>query len=151
LLVAALEQRFTLLFSVALMVEYEAMIRSQHLVASKLSAQDVGILLDAVASVGEPACPAYLWRPSLRDADDDMVLEVAVAPSHATRLRTLVALLMSKDFEPKAVDLAIAYLGEELAEREQARRLLRHHGISDDAINAQAAELHPQSIPALTA
>jgi hypothetical protein len=65
--------------SVALMVEYEAvMTRSQHLVASKLSAEDVGILLDAVASVGEPVRPVFLWRPSLRDADDDMVLEVAV-------------------------------------------------------------------------
>ena len=79
LLVAALEQRFTLLVSVALMVEYEAvMTRKQHLVASKLSAEDVGVLLDAVASVSEPVRPAFLWRPSLRDADDDMVLEVAV-------------------------------------------------------------------------
>jgi putative PIN family toxin of toxin-antitoxin system len=79
LLVAALEQRFTLLVSEALMVEYEAvMTRAQHLVASKLSAEDVGILLDAVASVGEPVRPVFLWRPSLRDADDDMVLEVAV-------------------------------------------------------------------------
>jgi putative PIN family toxin of toxin-antitoxin system len=79
LLVAALEQRFTLLLSVALMVEYEAMLtRTQHLAASKLSVADVGILLDAVASVGEPVRPAFLWRPSLRDADDDMVLEVAV-------------------------------------------------------------------------
>jgi putative PIN family toxin of toxin-antitoxin system len=78
-LVAALEQRFTLLVSVALMIEYEAvMTRTQHLVASKLSAEDVGILLDAVASVSEPVRPAFLWRPSLRDADDDMVLEVAV-------------------------------------------------------------------------
>ena len=79
LLVAALEQRFTLLVSVALMIEYEAvMTRTRHLVASKLSAEDVGILLDAVASVAEPVRLAFLWRPSLRDADDDMVLEVAV-------------------------------------------------------------------------
>ena len=60
LLVAALEQRFTLLVSVALMVEYEAvMTRAQHLVASKLSAEDVGMLLDAVASVGEPVRPVF--------------------------------------------------------------------------------------------
>ena len=79
LLVAALEQRFTLLVSVALMIEYEAvMTRTRHLVASKLSAEHVGILLDAVASVAEPVRLAFLWRPSLRDADDDMVLEVAV-------------------------------------------------------------------------
>src|ERR1035437_5794417 len=76
LLVAALEQRFTLLVSVALMVEYEAvMTRTQHLVASKLSAEFVWILRDAVASVGKPVRPAFLWRPSLRDAHDDMVLE----------------------------------------------------------------------------
>jgi putative PIN family toxin of toxin-antitoxin system len=79
LLAAALEQRFILLVSVALMLEYEAvMTRRQHLVASRLSAEDVGLLLDAVASVGEPIRPVFLWRPSLRDADDDMVLEVAV-------------------------------------------------------------------------
>jgi len=79
LLVAALEQRFTLLVSVPLMVEYEAvMTRAQHLLASNLSAEDVGILLDAVASVGEPVRTDFLWRPSLRDPDDDMVLEVAV-------------------------------------------------------------------------
>ena len=54
------------------------MTRTRHLVASKLSAEDVGILLDAIASVAEPVRVAFLWRPSLRDADDDMVLEVAV-------------------------------------------------------------------------
>jgi hypothetical protein len=36
------------------------------------------LLLDLIASVGEPVRPSFLWRPSLRDADDDMVLEVAV-------------------------------------------------------------------------
>jgi predicted nucleic acid-binding protein len=43
-----------------------------------LSAEDVGRLPDAIASVAEPVRLAFLWRPSLRDADDDMVLEVAV-------------------------------------------------------------------------
>jgi len=67
------------------MLEYEAvMTRKQHLAVSKLSTEDVGILLDAVAAVGEPVRPAFLWRPSLRDADDDMVLEVAV---NARRMR----------------------------------------------------------------
>jgi putative PIN family toxin of toxin-antitoxin system len=79
LLLSALEQRFILLVSVPLMLEYEAvMTRAQHLLASNLTVDDVGILLDAVASVGEPVRSAFLWRPSLRDADDDMVLEVAV-------------------------------------------------------------------------
>src|SRR5258705_2846075 len=78
LLVAALEQRFTLLVSVALMVEYEAvMTRAQHLVASKLSAEDVGLLLDAVASVGEPVRPGVFVQPSLRGGGYGIVFEGA--------------------------------------------------------------------------
>jgi predicted nucleic acid-binding protein len=77
--VAALEQRFTLLVSVPLLIEYQAvMTRAEHLAASKLSAGDVSVLLDAVASVGAPVRLAFLWRPTLRDPDDDMVLEAAV-------------------------------------------------------------------------
>jgi hypothetical protein len=49
-----------------------------HLIASGLSASEVGILLDAVASVGQPVRLAFLWRAMLRDPDDDMVLETAV-------------------------------------------------------------------------
>jgi predicted nucleic acid-binding protein len=39
---------------------------------------DVGALLDAVVLVAEPVRLAFLWRPRLRDPDDDMVLEAAV-------------------------------------------------------------------------
>ena len=79
LLVAALEKRFTLLASVPLMIEYQAvMTRPEHLKASGLSAGDVDILLDAVATVVEPVRLAFLWRPAVRDQDDDMVLEAAV-------------------------------------------------------------------------
>lgn len=79
LLVAALRRRFTLLVSVPLLVEYQAvMTRTEHLTASGLSSDDVDVLLDAVASIGEPIRLAYLWRPMLRDPDDDMVLEAAV-------------------------------------------------------------------------
>ena len=35
-------------------------------------------MLDAVAFVAEPVRLTFLWRPGLRDADDDMVLEAAV-------------------------------------------------------------------------
>jgi predicted nucleic acid-binding protein len=31
-----------------------------------------------VVSIAEPVRLAFLWRPTLRDADDDMVLEAAV-------------------------------------------------------------------------
>ena len=79
LLVAALERRFTLLASVPLMIEYEAvMTRPEHLAASGVSVDDVNVLLDAVATVVEPVRLAFLWRPAVRDPDDDMVLEAAV-------------------------------------------------------------------------
>lgn len=79
LLVAALERRLTLLASVPLMIEYQAvMTRPEHLRAAGLSAPDIDVLLDAVAAVAEPVRLAFLWRPVARDPDDDMVLEAAV-------------------------------------------------------------------------
>ena len=79
LLVMALERRFTLLASVPLMIEYQAvMTRPDHLGASGLSADEVEVLLDAVAAVAEPVRLAFLWRPAVRDPDDDMVLEAAL-------------------------------------------------------------------------
>ncbi|MER9616770.1 putative toxin-antitoxin system toxin component, PIN family [Mesorhizobium sp. M0207] len=79
LLVAALERRLTLIASVPLMIEYQAvMTRPEHLEASGRSAEDVNALLDAVAAVAEPVRLVFLWRPAVRDPDDDMVLEAAV-------------------------------------------------------------------------
>lgn len=81
LLRSALERRhgLTLLVSVPLLIEYEAvMTRAEHLKAAGLSAADVEVLLDAIAAVAEPVRLAYLWRPALPDANDDMVLEAAV-------------------------------------------------------------------------
>lgn len=79
LVIAALERRFTLLASVPLMIEYQAVLaRPEHLAAARLSTDDVDVLLDAVALVAEPVRLAFLWRPALPDADDDMVLETAV-------------------------------------------------------------------------
>ena len=51
---------------------------AEHLKAAHLSVVDVGALLDAVAATAEPVKLAYLWRPTLPDVDDDMVLEAAV-------------------------------------------------------------------------
>lgn len=79
LLRASLERQFTLLVSVPLMIEYEAvMTRREHLTASGLAVVEVGRLLDAIAAVAEPVRLSFLWRPVARDPDDDMVLETAV-------------------------------------------------------------------------
>jgi len=68
-----------LLVSVPLLIEYEAvMTRPEHLRAARLTTDDIGALLDAVAAVAEPVGLAFLWRPVLPDGDDDMVLETAM-------------------------------------------------------------------------
>jgi predicted nucleic acid-binding protein len=65
-LVAGLEGRFTMLASVPLLIEYQAvMLRREHLATSRLSVSDVEILLDAVAAVAEPVLLDFLWRPAL--------------------------------------------------------------------------------------
>ena len=79
LLVDALEGRYRLLMSVPLMPEYEAVLtRQEHLEAAGVSNADVQDVLDGLATVIEPVRLAYLWRPMLPDAQDDMVLETAV-------------------------------------------------------------------------
>lgn len=61
LLTAALERRLTLVASVPLMIEYEAVLtREEHLAAAGLSLQDVHIVLDAVAAVMEPVNLEFL-------------------------------------------------------------------------------------------
>lgn len=75
---AALRRRFTLLASVPLFAEYEAVVtRHEHLAAAGLMAAEARIVFDALAAVVEPVRLSYLWRPQLRDVGDDMVLEAA--------------------------------------------------------------------------
>jgi putative PIN family toxin of toxin-antitoxin system len=79
LLLGALERSYQLVASVPLMIEDEAVLsRAEHVLASGLSAEEVQTLLDAVAMVVDPVRLAYLWRPLLRDTEDDMVLETAI-------------------------------------------------------------------------
>jgi predicted nucleic acid-binding protein len=79
LLLAALDRRFVMLASVALMLEYEAVLtRPEHLAAAGISADDANTVLDALAGVVEPVRLTFLWRPRLKDPADEMVLETAV-------------------------------------------------------------------------
>ena len=79
LLVLSLERRFTTLASTPLFFEYEAvMTRDEHLRAAGRTAAEVARILDALAAVAEQVRLAFHWRPFLRDADDDMVLETAI-------------------------------------------------------------------------
>src|SRR5262249_10362916 len=79
LLVAALDRRVTMLVSVPLMLEYEAVLtRPEHLAAAGVTATDAHAILDALAAVLEPVPLLFLWRPTLKDPTDEMVLETAV-------------------------------------------------------------------------
>jgi putative PIN family toxin of toxin-antitoxin system len=69
----------TLLLSVPLAIEYEAVCRrSEHRAAAGLSSRQVEIFLDVIIAMGEPVQTHFLWRPQLRDPNDEMVLEAAV-------------------------------------------------------------------------
>lgn len=85
---AVLQREVTLLLSVPLALQYEAeLTRPEHLAASGASRAEVGLLLDALCAVCRPVEVSFLWRPMLRDPDDEMVLEVAVN-GRADRLLT---------------------------------------------------------------
>lgn len=103
LLVRALERAYTLLVSVPLMIEYEAVLtRAEHLDASGLSHQEVQALLDAMASIVEPVRLAYLWRPILPDVADDMVLETAM-----NGRADILVTLDRRHFEPARATFAV--------------------------------------------
>ena len=79
LLVAAVERHITLLANVALVIEYEAVCsRDEQRRAAGLDEQETVLFLDGVASLIEPVNTYFLWRPTLHDPADEMVLEAAV-------------------------------------------------------------------------
>jgi putative PIN family toxin of toxin-antitoxin system len=68
-----------ILMSVPLALEYEAICkRAEHILAAGISAQDADVFVTALIAMAEPVSLFYLWRPQLRDPDDEMVLEAAV-------------------------------------------------------------------------
>ena len=68
-----------MLASVPLMLHYESVLaRPEQRAASRLSEAELAQILDAIAVVAKPVLVSYLWRPMLRDPDDELVLETAV-------------------------------------------------------------------------
>ena len=66
--------------SVPMMLEYEAVLmRPEQRQAAGMSVQDVNVFLDTLALLVTPVVPYFLWRPLLRDPDDEMVLDAAVS------------------------------------------------------------------------
>ena len=79
LLDQVMDARFVLLASPALWLEYEAVlkrpeIRKMH----QLTLQDIDDALNALCFHVAPVTAHFLWRPQLRDPNDEMVLEAAI-------------------------------------------------------------------------
>lgn len=70
--------QFEICLSVALLLEYESVLKRPS-IGITLSRATVDDILDYLAKVGQPQDIHFLWRPTLPDAADDHVLELAVA------------------------------------------------------------------------
>lgn len=79
LLGRALNGDFTVVLSVALVLEYEAVCnQATQRAASGLGSEEVSAVVTALCRVGEHVNIWFLWRPLLRDPADEMVLEAAI-------------------------------------------------------------------------
>ena len=68
---------FEINISVPLIMEYEDVLQRQ-LPNLSIDAADVASLIDYYCAVGRQHEIFYLWRPTLRDPNDEMLLELAV-------------------------------------------------------------------------
>jgi predicted nucleic acid-binding protein len=76
---AVLRSEAEAVLSVPLVLQYEAvLLRPATLAAIGGSRRRVGRFLDVLCAVGLAVETPFLWRPMLRDPNDEMVLEAAV-------------------------------------------------------------------------
>ncbi|MCY4211554.1 MAG: PIN domain-containing protein [Gammaproteobacteria bacterium] len=75
----ALDGRIKMLVSVPVFFEYEAKCTSSdHWAAAGLDLEQARVFINGLATVIGPVKTHFLWRPILKDPNDEMVLEVAV-------------------------------------------------------------------------
>lgn len=103
--------------SVPLMLEYEAVLkRPATLARAQGTADDMDVILDQLAATVRQVPIWYLWRPWLRDRNDDMVLEAA-ANAAATHLVS---------FNIRDFGDVPRHFGIQLCRPSDIARLLRH-------------------------
>ena len=79
LLRMAVSRKIQLVASATLCIEYESVChREEHRRAAGFSRGDTDVFLDAVVDLIEPVEVWFFWRPQLRDAGDELVLDAAV-------------------------------------------------------------------------
>lgn len=111
LLRRVLRRQVPVLCSVPLFLEYEDVLgRPAHLASAGVSLQDVQNLLDVLAGVVTPVTIQFLWRPQLRDAKDDLVLELAVNGLGLGEPVTLIT-FNQRDFLPQATTFGVPVIG----------------------------------------
>lgn len=71
-------KRFVIHDSVALVLEYEDVIQ-RYRTELGLSQDDVALFIDSLCSMARHHKIYFLWRPSLPDANDELILELAVS------------------------------------------------------------------------
>ena len=106
LMIAAMDLKFEMVITAPLLLEYEAVLkRPEHLSAAGATTNDVDIILDQIAATARCIKVHYLWRPCLRDASDDLVLEAAVNGE-----ADVVATFNLRDFRPAIELFAVRFL-----------------------------------------
>lgn len=83
-------ERFNVNISNTLIYEYEEILKLK----SKLDEKYIDSILNYICSIGKKNSIFYLWRPKLKDTDDDFLLELAVASD------SIIVTLNGKDFKP---------------------------------------------------
>jgi putative PIN family toxin of toxin-antitoxin system len=72
-------RRLALLATPPVFLEYEEVLkRPEHRLAHGLTLSEVDTFLAEMAALIEPVEVHFLWRPQVRDAKDEMVLEAAI-------------------------------------------------------------------------
>lgn len=82
--------KFTVNISNTLIYEYEEILKLK----SNLEIKHIDSILNYICSIGKKNKIFYLWRPKLKDSDDDFLLELAVASN------SIIVTLNGKDFKP---------------------------------------------------
>jgi putative PIN family toxin of toxin-antitoxin system len=82
--------KFMVNISTTLIYEYEEILKLK----SKLETKHIDSILNYICSIGKKNKIFYLWRPKLKDSDDDFLLELAVASG------SIIVTLNGKDFKP---------------------------------------------------
>ena len=81
--------KFVVNISTTLIYEYEEILKSK----SKLDTKYIDSILNYICKIGKQNKIFYLWRPKLRDVDDDFLLELAV------KSNSIIVTLDKKDFK----------------------------------------------------